>query len=118
MSLPRSISAITLVADKFGLGGRAGLSRLDFVGFDSLCEACCGTEEFRQEEPSSQPALFSFSRIDVTLPPSAVRARFSVGFRIIANFSAPLSFRFRRPVGSPYARASGTLGAKGELRTG
>ncbi|MDE0521149.1 MAG: hypothetical protein OXH79_04240 [Boseongicola sp.] len=29
-----------------------------------------------------------------------------------------MSFRFRRPVGGPYARASGTLGAKGEVRTG
>ena len=48
-------------------------------------------------KPSSQPAFFSFPRIDVTLPPSVSRARFSASFRIIARFSGPLSFRFRRP---------------------
>ena len=86
MSLPRSISAITLVADKFGLGGRAWLSRLDFVGFDSLCEACCGTEEFRQEEPSSQPAFFfrastSLSRHRPSAPGSAPASPSSPGSR-------------------------------------
>ena len=31
------------------LSREPGLSRLDFVGFDSRCEACCGTEEVQQE---------------------------------------------------------------------
>ena len=86
-------------------GALPGLSQLDFVGFAiRRSRPDAALTGFRRKR-SSQPAFFSFPRIDFTLPPSVSLARFSDSFRISARFSGPLSLRLRRP-SSPMVTSS------------